>query len=418
MNIAIADSPFRYRFAQIRRRIGTAFLLALIAFPVIGTELLNTIAITHSTTLLLWGFVAAMLPETINESKQLLRNKALLVSICTLGTCVATWLIFPGSFDGLRCLFMIGVVFCLPAAIGWFRQSGARSISVLIWAKACVVAYASFRIGVAILQQIPAQEMFNRPPVYRHLRHFNYDLSLMSGLALGLASRGATMRRYQNWLLVAYFAVGFFSFWSGGRGGVLAVVVMLFAWWLGARTLRTFRVAALSATAFVAGGLAVIASGRSHFLLHAFARSSKDTLDGISSNRLGIWMDTWTVATSNSRQLWFGHAPEAFINLQVYRMSGPYITHPHSALLQWILEYGLLGTAAIVLGMLTLGWQHALPHLRHGNGVERSITATVIGMTAFSLVDGIYYHAAPLVFLTILLAYLISRPPSASTPTA
>lgn len=416
MNTATAHSALRHRLTVTRRTTGIALLLALIALPVIATEFLNTRGTTALTTLLLWAFVGIMLPETIVESKQLLRNKTILVALCTLGACLTSWLAFSESFDGLRCMFMLGVTCCLPAAIGWFRRSSARGITILIWTKACVLAYAGIRLGIAILQQVPPLEMFKHPPIYRHLRHFNYDLSLMTGLALTLAEPDQWRRRAA--LYASVFVLGFFSFWSGGRGGVLAVIVMLTAWWLAARTITRLRVALHSMLFFIWGGLAVIASGETQFLLKALTRSSRETLNAISSNRLEIWMNTWASVTSGPRQLVFGQSPEAFVNLGVHKTSALHITHPHSAPLQWMLEYGLLGTAAIALAMLTLGWRHVIPHLQHGSHEQRAIAATLIGMSAFSLVDGIYYHAAPLVFLTVLLAYLISHPPATGTSAA
>lgn len=393
-----------------RLRHGLA-ALALVWFVVVSVTAslkYSTLGVTRECVLPVWAFVLVMWPEMVQETRLLLRSKVILATLVVLVICACAWLLRGYSIHEPRLRFMLGVALLFPAAAGWFRQVGPMGMQFAFVVKAGVLAFACFKFGVAIFQNMPAREIMARPPIYRHLRHLNYDLALISGMAGGVFAHKASLAKIL-WCLT-FVLLGYFSFWSGGRGQFLTLGVVLISLGATMRASDDVRFAGLLIIAFLLGGLGVILSGETGFLLGALERSSRENLDMISTGRLAIWVGTLSKSMSSLGSALFGFGPEAFERMGLLRS---FIVHPHNVLVQWVLEYGLLGAGMLMASGTLMGWRCVLPALLSGEGMDRVCAATVIGMTAFAMVDGVYYHAAPLLFITLMWAYLFARKPGA-----
>lgn len=394
---------------RVRHGLAGLALAWFLAVSVTASMSYSVLGTTAESVAPVWTFVLLMWPEMVRELRQLLRSRLMLLTLVVLVVCAAVWLTRGYSLHEPRLRFMLGVGLLFPAAAGWFRAVGHRGMQFALVVKTGVLAFACYQFGVAIWQGFVPRELFARPPVYRHLRHFNYDLALVSGLAGALPAGRRVFSSVLRFLV--FVALGYFSFWSGGRGAFLALAVILGTLCLTRRHEDDWRVAALHVAGFVLGGVLVVLGGETYFLFGALERSAKDSANAISSGRLGIWKGTLSMGMSTLSGALFGFGPESFVRMGAFVQFRHYILHPHNTLVQWIFEYGLLGAAALCASALWLAWHCVWPALRAGNLMQRLCAATLVGMSAFALVDGVYYHAAPLLFLTLIWAYLYATRP-------
>lgn len=406
-SIDIEQGPVGVFLKRLRLGFAAIMLVLLIVIPVTATLEYGVLGVTREAVLPVWGFVLAMLPEMLREARALLRHKILLVTAIGLLLCAGVWLYHGYSPYEPRFRLMLGISLMFPAAIAWFRIMGDHGFLLAFLAKTGVLVYACLKFGAVIVQGMPAREVFLHPPIYRHVRHFNYDLALVTGLA-GAAFAIRTQIGRLLWVL-GFVCLGFFSFWSGGRGQFLAMGAMLMVLMASRRPKDDLKPVFWAVLAFLFGGLCVVLSGETDLLWSAFHRSTKDTLNGISSSRLAIWQGTLASAFSSVNGALFGYGPESFERMAIFRQFKQYILHPHNTLVQWFFEYGLIGAGLLLISTIFLTIKCILPSLFQGRGIERVCASTLIGMMVFSLVDGVFYHPAPLLFMTLMWAYLFAR---------
>jgi O-antigen ligase len=91
----------------------------------------------------------------------------------------------------------------------------------------------------------------------------------------------------------------------------------------------------------------------------------------------------------------------------------------HNSFVQVLLEFGLIGCCFLIALMLLVG-RRVVRFLLNRSAVQEARVAAAILMVMFgyTLLDGILYHAIPLVFVMLLTAYLFSfdRAPHSGTP--
>lgn len=392
---------------RVRSSVAIVMLGWFLLLSVTASLSYGVLGITRECIFPVWAFVLLMLPEALREIRYLLRDRVILATMIVLAVCVISWFVRGYHIDEPRLRFMAGVTLLFPAATGWFRQVGAKGMVFVFLIKAGLLVFACYKFGLAIVQNMPPGEILMRPPIYRNLRHFNYDLALVSGLAGGFYSYKSILLRFL--LVVLFVFLGYFTFWSGGRGQFLALAVMLAVLVVTRKPLDSVTRALLLISAFLLGGLGVMAGGESGFLLSSVENSARGSLNAVSSNRLDIWLWTLSKSFSSLEGALFGYGPESFERMGVYIKFRRYLVHPHNAVVQWVLEYGLLGAVGLMASGAVLAWRCFMPALKTGGSIERMSAITLIGMSAFALVDGVFYHAAPLLFMTLVWAYLWSR---------
>lgn len=397
LNQEVPSSSLRYSFA-------TCMLALSILIPVTATEKFNVFLTAEKSTWPVVWFILAMIPDLFREIRTLFQNKIILITSVCLFLESLIWLSQGYRLGEPRLLFMVAVCLFFPAASAWFRVTGEAGFQFVLAVKVLLLGYASYKIGFAIFENVPANELSAHPPIYRNVRHFNYDLALVSGLAGGLIFSRIPATRVL--LTLGFSALGFFSFWSGGRGEFVAIGVMLAALAFSGRPRNEVKFAVVAVIAFLSGGLLVFVSGYTDLLLNAVDRMGRDDANAVSSGRWDVWIRTLHYAFSNFPGAVFGHGPESFVR---EALANGHITHPHNAIVQWVLEYGVIGSLMLVTAYASMARQTVWPALFSEFRTDRLCAATVIGMTVFSLVDGIYYHAAPLIFMTLIWAYLYSQ---------
>jgi O-antigen ligase len=134
-----------------------------------------------------------------------------------------------------------------------------------------------------------------------------------------------------------------------------------------------------------------------------------------STGRTRIWSDALAAV---AKKPVIGYGPEGYLHSRCCLRD---TSQPHNAVVQLLIEVGVLGLAVVCwLLWRTLG-RDALQYWRD-RGTMRidpcraMLFATMGGMTAFALVDGLYYHVVPLTMFAIIAALYASQAPARQIP--
>lgn len=394
-----------------RARAAALVMMAVIAGPVLMTVGLGTVAINGWMTWIMLAFVAVMLPEAAQELTLLGRHRGVRIAGVVALLSMAAWAFYQGPFLNIpRFWFYVVSVPFFAAACGWFRGAGRSAFSLLYHMKLLVTVLALAAIAVAMASADEQRAVFRSLPVYRHIRHLNYDLTVVIALGMLFWTRAApnAKRAYA----VLFVALGYFSVWSGGRGQFMALSVFV-ALLVVSGSLST-RDAALwrPVMALLIGGLCVVISGQTEMLASQIGRSFLTPPDVMFSSRIHIWSGTLTRWQESPASILFGFAPDAFSRLSLPSVLWPppkgfYIVHPHNAIVQWLLEFGLIGTLVLIVccASLSLRARHLLRQ-RQIFGEAKAAAALLIALFCYSMTDGIFYHAAPFTMVLLLAAYV------------
>lgn len=382
------------------------FLIAIVVAPVFLTDVFNSRQTNSLVTELQAAFCLA---NARNSIKCIYRGAVfefvpfLLFSafvICSFG-----W--FFSAFDfhqELRFYFYIIQYLFFLSLVSFFDDNGmvlwkvflAKGMALL--AIVLIFFYARFSYEFSVWES----SIKPHPPLYRHIRHFNYDLFIFMGLLCW-----AYVRRLVNYPVFAtcLTLIGFLTAWSGARGQAVATIILLSLLLLSFRR-DAARLARSILFWLVFGALALYFSGETYMLYESVANSGRGSVNGISSGRLAIWAATWEAAQSN---LIFGLGPEAFYNNNVVEAN---IVQPHSLIFQLVIEFGFIGLLAVVIAMCALLYKTFL--LTYFKEVSLEVIFMYflfISILAFSLVDGLFYHGVPFSLSMIILSYIykISR---------
>lgn len=231
--------------------------------------------------------------------------------------------------------------------------------------------------------------IYGNPPLYNNIRHFNYDLMAAIGVAFVMVVSGKI--RFNFFFFIIFF-LGFFSIWSGGRGQLASMLVLFTLVFIS--RLSTISTAAILATVFAF--FAVILSGQSSILFSQVERTvGSDGINSMSSNRLAMWRGALEEAIAGG---WIGHGADSFRHFDetVY-------VQPHNSVIQFMFEYGYLGLLLFVLFFYLTGFRLLKLIIDSGSGeLPKVISSLILCMYAYSLVDGIFYHAMPFSFMILI----------------
>lgn len=169
-----------------------------------------------------------------------------------------------------------------------------------------------------------------------------------------------------------------------------------------------FRPVAKCTLALIAGAGLAIASGNADIWFVQLERTGS-SLDVATSGRLSLWIDSLGVWSDSWSSILFGLGPDA-MRLHVRAEIGfPPIIQAHNSLVQVLLEFGLIGCGYFIALIALVGQRVARLLMNRAAAVEgRVVAAILIVMFGYTLLDGILYHAIPLVFVTLLTAYVFS----------
>lgn len=235
-------------------------------------------------------------------------------------------------------------------------------------------------------------------PGFPNIRHSGYFLMPAMALSAGMIAVGGRKARRIHPALLA-INLGF-TCWIGSRGPLVIFVVTLLLAILLFADMRRSRALGSIVLATTAGCLlSQMVPSPQHPAFNAIMRIEGEqahSVDQMSSGRTVIWRDTLSRITERP---FVGHGGNQF-RLQVPAARNTY-NHPHNSVLQFLYEWGVIGTGAMLALLGLLGWrfliaEKGLPVL----WLPHSLAA--LSMVMFSFIDGVFYYNLPIIlFLTL-----------------
>jgi O-antigen ligase len=248
------------------------------------------------------------------------------------------------------------------------------------------------------------------PPYFLNIRHFGYQGFFGASAAVAIALVDKRLRT-AGVLLATAALFGIIMF--GSRGALLAWLLFVVA----AIGLVPTRRAAVVVSLIVATGalaLAVVAEG--HDWLNTYSLLDRTRIpigDTISmlyvQDRIQIWMDSLTTI---AQRPFLGFGPNGYV---ISGCCNRAVAQPHNAILQLLLEFGVVGFAAMVWAATSLFG----PRVREiilqtaqskRDPVHATALAILVGFAGFSMIDGLLYFPVPLVNFALVCAVFVGAP--------
>ncbi len=195
-----------------------------------------------------------------------------------------------------------------------------------------------------------------------------------------------------GWITVAVVAGAIALTFSIGGWIAASVAVIITVWLLGLRRQAGFLIVA----AALFGALLVVAGPGQRVTSHLSSE------DGTTALRIYLWQSSLRMALDHPI---LGVGPDNFIRqYQSYRLPAawqePDLSHPHNALLDFWLNAGLFGLAALAL--LIVGWIIHLHHvLKRADRERRVYAAGLAGAGAYALLHGLIDNSYFLIDLAL-----------------
>lgn len=224
-------------------------------------------------------------------------------------------------------------------------------------------------------------------PAAGHVRHYGYYAAAMIGLAVGTMAVAGARATWFAGFVVAGLGFGF-ALWTGSRGAAAAAIGAVLLGLLLVPALRRAKAWA-GAVASLIVSLAIVAWLPAPAAHMGVARTvAATTGENIATGRTDLW----------------GLVVEAILERPIFgygegQMStvAPFFTmvHPHNALLQILLAWGIVGTlcAAIPAALFA---RFAIREVRRAEGWLVSAFMGMLTLAIFAAFDGTLYHGLPL----------------------
>ncbi len=317
---------------------------------------------------------------------------------------------FEQTIVHLVCFFSL-VVFSQRCRIMLDRLLLSVSVSICLVGLYSIYLYFSLEPG-----EINSKMWQLGPPFSNNVRNLGYQV--MVGLIVLLMyipvvkQRALTERgKPIQWLLFCglCFLWGFL-FWLGGRTSIVSTFIVFFLGWIillreGGDSRTYFKIGVLSS--FLGF---VLAHWLSVFSWNGLLNNVERVVVAVekmqSPGRFTIWSTVWEAVNEH---LVFGLGAKAFAFI-------PYkdgrLTHPHNLFVQFLVEWGLLGSGLLIVILLLAFARGIKLHIVNFQANE-SIRALVgggviIALTLHGLSDGTYYFAQSVLNLMIAFALWVS----------
>ena len=255
------------------------------------------------------------------------------------------------------------------------------------------------------------------PPYFLNIRHFGYQGFFGASAAVAVALVDKRLRTAGVLLaMAALFGIIMF----GSRGALLAWLLFVLA---AIGLVPDRRTAIMVSVLVTTGALALAIVAERHDWMNTYSlldRTRIPTGDTISmlyvQDRIQIWMDS--LATIAQRPV-LGFGPNGYV------LSGccnRMVAQPHNAILQLLLEFGVVGfvalawTAASLFGPRIRGIVLQTAQSKR-DPVHATALAILVGFAGFSMIDGLLYFPVPLINFALVCARSLLEPHWGAAPT-
>jgi O-antigen ligase len=295
-------------------------------------------------------------------------------------------------------VFLVGVAF----KVG-FLKCGRAAVPFVFTALGLAHTAILSLVLMASLQANPDRPFdMTWVPYHSHIRHVAYHGMVAACAGVSLFLLGGRLRLL-GYLIALSALTGCWYF--GARGALLGWLIFIAVTLaISTKRLRSLVVcASLLAAAAVGAGLIGSHLNASPFTGGLTERSLNEGALFHTTGRTEVWRQALESVKTNPV---LGFGPDGYFT------SGCCMRHtvqPHNAAVQLLIEAGLLGlgSAVFLLFSAFLGPLKKLWRRRNDPAADRGaalLFACLAGFMGFSMVDGLFYHAVPLVLFAILVA--------------
>lgn len=227
-----------------------------------------------------------------------------------------------------------------------------------------------------------------------------YGITLV-GITLGFAVSA------HGWRMAIVASGLTFGFWltilSGSRVAFTAALLVAFAVGISSESRSRTSLAALVAIALA------VAVPTSYLLVpheawgfdRIIARSlSGGSLNEYTSGRLAIWQETWSAILQSP---FLGHGEGQFRSQIASAGNG--LNQPHNAVLQFLYQWGLIGTVGLTL-MLVSTLRNLGAAMRRRTEADLAAIGAATGLLAAAMLDGSLYYVHPVMIVVLCLVTL------------
>ena len=265
-------------------------------------------------------------------------------------------------------------------------------------------------------------------PHYANIRHFAYHGFIAAACATSLF---VVARKLQATAFVLTTAALFGIILLGGRGALaawLAFVAVMLVFSARRTGLLVFSGMALLVSAGVVYFLGATELVRAPSLFYRFESGAGRVL--YVADRLEVWAQS---AGAILQRPWFGYGPEGFALSGCCNRA---LLQPHNFVLQFLLEFGVIGCTLLTV-LCAVVWREcgglrAFAGNRWSEAPQEFVilAAILVAFLAYALIDGLLYHAIPLVHFALFVALFLGAmqerltrqagllDPAAATPSA
>ncbi|MDO9272186.1 MAG: O-antigen ligase family protein [Rugosibacter sp.] len=289
----------------------------------------------------------------------------------------------------------------LPLLVVLYTRLFARGEDVL---KVLQVAIALSLIIICYRLIDGADGVVNwvKLPIFGNIRRLAMTVGLMSVFLY----RDAGYRQSEQWLFVLARITGLgLLFWSGSRGAILSWLFAFLTFVCLTGQWSRLRGWLLEVIVAVALALWFDVGNPSMGFLNAFSRRlSTGTIDGISSGRLTLWLNTLDALREPGVAL-FGAGGNGFVRL---RLMFDQIFHPHNIGLQALVDWGAVGFL-LLLWLVRQGMPERSAWRASKDSMRGLGAALMVFLLLTGLLDGGLYHLQYLFFAAMAFA-LTAKP--------
>lgn len=244
---------------------------------------------------------------------------------------------------------------------------------------------------------------FSHFPFTGHARHAGYNMmvAVLAGIFLVADRQLSVIQR--SWAWLGLLLVLSCLVWLGGRGSMLSVVLgLLFVLLLSRRSYRTSLSSGIAL--FVVLIVAVLlAHQHSVFGFNGLFNSINRSVEAESVNRLSSGRLTiWAYSLDAIQGHWLlGLGPQGYLFMP--ERSFHRTAMPHNMIVQFLVEWGVLGTTIFLCLLGRLFWVGLKALRKSGclDAISVSAAAIATSLTLHGLTDGTYYHGKPGFYLAL-----------------
>ena len=280
-----------------------------------------------------------------------------------------------------------------------------------------MVVMAVLLIGEDFSSAETSYRWMHQPPLNSNIRHTGYLIAAAIGASIGFCFLPNIKKIGRVGVILLLTLLVAFMFWTGSRGVMVStlsafVIIGAVAHWKG-NSVRFFLITFVVSFIFGAVLAEIFAVFPWNGLFYSVSRSvGATTLNELGSNRMEIWLSA--IATIKQYPIFgLGSFGYVFMPNHVFGL------HPHSFILQFLIEWGAVGTL-LIISALTIGFYNGL-RAQIINRAEKlnpaiiSVGGVLLSLGVLGLVDGTFFYPQPTLYLVMALA-IWTAPPTRKTP--